>query len=339
MKDRVQSIQELRAIGFLLVFVSHCPIGPFYTSYLGAFGVQIFIFITGFLQAINHDKNIRIPPLQSVSSKFRKLFPLHLFTFVLSVPNSGLFEALHGDGDVVNLLITGIINLSMMQAFVPVNAVYFSFNAVSWYLTLVLVFAVLSRPALKLSSLIYRQFGRGGVCLLYAAELIWCQMVRGLQSSHWLIYINPIIRCLDLLIGMLVGYEYAAKQERPDEKNRNKKMLFLLMCCVIYGMLLYYLFDKGRGRWYLVAAWTPLTLLVFCVFLEKDKRFAVKSLAWLGNLSMELFLFHRLVIGNWKHINSVLGITSEWVRFGICLLASVICALLWKRIHARFSVS
>lgn len=51
MKNKyIHTFQYLRVFAFLLIFISHCSFLTKSTVYLGAFGVSIFIMMSGFLE-------------------------------------------------------------------------------------------------------------------------------------------------------------------------------------------------------------------------------------------------------------------------------------------------
>ena len=50
MRKQIESLQILRAIAFLEIFLGHCGI----TFFTGAFGVSIFIVLSGFCMALNY---------------------------------------------------------------------------------------------------------------------------------------------------------------------------------------------------------------------------------------------------------------------------------------------
>ncbi len=84
MKKQIESLQILRAIAFLEIFLGHCGI----TFFTGAFGVSIFIVLSGFCMALNYlpkaDK-ISLSPVSNIKYallKIKKLYGLHLVMLV-----------------------------------------------------------------------------------------------------------------------------------------------------------------------------------------------------------------------------------------------------------------
>lgn len=134
-KNRIYSIQSLRAIAFLGVCLSHCGIGE-----AGTWGVSVFIILSGFLMTYNYyEKNIEKMNLKESIifsiHKIRKLYLLHIITMVFAV----LIEVVKIKNflvDIKNLIFKIIVNILLIQAWVPKISINFSLNGVSWYLSL-----------------------------------------------------------------------------------------------------------------------------------------------------------------------------------------------------------
>lgn len=71
---RIDSLQGLRAIGFILIFLWHCGIG-----YAGAYSVSLFFMLSGFCMML---KNIRGGQKSNV---IVKLYPLHVVMTIVAV--------------------------------------------------------------------------------------------------------------------------------------------------------------------------------------------------------------------------------------------------------------
>ena len=80
-KEKVLSFQGLRALAIICVFVSHCnnlllnSSGTNAFTYFGAFGVQCFIIVSGFLSVMRYSgSDIRTFAL--LKSRLKKFYPL-----------------------------------------------------------------------------------------------------------------------------------------------------------------------------------------------------------------------------------------------------------------------
>ena len=82
--ERINSIQGLRAIAFLAIFISHTGIGSL--GALGAWGVSVFFVLSGFLMMYNYYNKESIPKFgfRFAWNKIKKLYSLHVITTILA---------------------------------------------------------------------------------------------------------------------------------------------------------------------------------------------------------------------------------------------------------------
>lgn len=131
--EKVEVLQGLRGVAFLLIYISHCDIikncydiNMF--TWLGALGVEIFLILSGYLKGYSYLIKSGRPVynnLTVLASKVKKVGPLHIITLILSLPLSiGFLISIKG------IMCLGI-NALMLQSYIPKSSVYFSYNAVS----------------------------------------------------------------------------------------------------------------------------------------------------------------------------------------------------------------
>ena len=132
-KRTINSLQGLRGIAILLIFASHYPFlrnanGGNALAWAGALGVELFVLLSGYLFALQNDLIIPKVSTQYIKKKIGKFYPLHLLTLICAIPFSIdlLFIQKH-----INTWLKLGLNALLMQSWVPIYGVYFSFNAVS----------------------------------------------------------------------------------------------------------------------------------------------------------------------------------------------------------------
>lgn len=198
----IQELEGLRGWAILAVFISHCSFGL--NSYgvnstmrLGSFGVSVFIMMSGYLLMFQHS-NKPVNIIQMCKRRLKKFYPLHIVTLGLSIPFA--FKALLGFD--VKSWIALALNASLLQTWIPSPSVYFSFNAVSWYLSLTMFFVVISPIVVKLWNRIDLVYHQVAVCLtLILLEIVVCISFQNNPKAHYFIYIFPIMRLVDYIIG------------------------------------------------------------------------------------------------------------------------------------------
>lgn len=204
-KDRtiVQGFQGLRGFAILLIVISHCcwtlnEHGNNILTYAGAWGVSCFIMLSGFLAVDRYygtDFGLS-DSLLMIKRKIRKCYPLHLLTFIVAVPFSA-----HAFQFFWKTLLTAIFNLTLTQALVPLPSVYFSFNSVSWYLSLDIILVLFLPFTLKILTGMNPKILICTIFIVFILQAAIVMATRQTVISHWISYICPVTRVLDALGG------------------------------------------------------------------------------------------------------------------------------------------
>lgn len=154
MKDLASSkqillpLQGLRALAFIGIFLSHCDVGALSSSGLGVWGVSVFLILSGFLMMVNYypsGKLINCSLKENIKfslKKICKIYPLHIVMMFVALPFE-IRAIITNRGGVLHscvvLLSKVFFNITVTQSFVPHSSVYYSLNAVSWYLSVCLL--------------------------------------------------------------------------------------------------------------------------------------------------------------------------------------------------------
>lgn len=376
---KIQSLQTLRFIAISLVFLSHCtfiahPQGGALFNMAGAFGVSLFICLSGFLtyyaasgrkqpalveqrarnsataeQRARHSATTQQrAPQHAMAGQARperpertalraqalaffrkvgKFYPLHVITFVAAIPL--VVVAVVGSADALNQIWIGALNLALLQSWVPKSQVFFSFNAVSWYLSTFLLMIALSpalvglakrvaglrrsSPAAKARANALRSnaapepgSGRGStraallIAVIFAIELAAALALNDSPLAQWILYVFPPMRLLDYFAGMLCGVIFAefARGARPSFKA--KILLGGVIGAGLAALGIAYAAWRGlqTPMLFYSAAWvvpSNLLILFFAAF-DETAPLRARLLVFLGNISMEFFLIHQLVL-------------------------------------------
>ena len=202
MKNKIESFQVLRGIAILIIFASHCNNlivigGQNRLMYLGGCGVSVFIALSGFLAAYKYSEASPTDGMSSIKAKLRKFGWLHLSTLIVATPLSiSLLKK-----NVIQWVGTLLLNGTLLQAWIPTLSVYFSFNAVSWYLSLTIAFAALTPFAVHIWKAVSVQGTVVLSTILAGFELALCYFLQKRTYVHYAVYVFPITRFLDFIIG------------------------------------------------------------------------------------------------------------------------------------------
>lgn len=311
MRKQIESLQILRAIAFLEIFLGHCGI----TFFTGAFGVSIFIVLSGFCMALNYlpkaDK-ISLSPVSNIKYallKIKKLYGLHIIMLVAAF----LLAKMPTSAEAIKRLVMDVL---LVQSLSPHSADFFSYNGVAWYLSTYLFICIFSLYIIKLiSKCNNKKMAATGGILVYAVMVISGFYVSGRpiavgdNFAFWFTYIFPGYRLLEFFLGGILGWLYL---EFEQENHAGKFSATVLeICTVILFVVVILVFHKMEGVYdglCYTALFTPISLLLVAVF-AGSKGLVMKLLnnpvfLWLGNLSTYTFLIHQVVI---RWLRDVLG--------------------------------
>ena len=311
MRKQIESLQILRAIAFLEIFLGHCGI----TFFTGAFGVSIFIVLSGFCMALNYlpkaDK-ISLSPVGNIKYallKIKKLYGLHLVMLVAAF----LLAQMPTSAEAIKRLVMDVL---LVQSLSPNSADFFSYNGVAWYLSTYLFICIFSLYIIKLISKCNnkKMAATGGIFVYAVMALIGLYVSNrpiavGDNFAFWFTYIFPGYRLLEFFLGGILGCLYL---EFEQENHAGKFSATVLeICTVILFVVVILVFHKMEGVYdglCYTALFTPISLLLVTVF-AGSKGLVMKLLnnpvfLWLGNLSTYTFLIHQVVI---RWLREVLG--------------------------------
>ncbi len=331
MKNRINSLQVIRAFAFLGIFTSHSSIVAF--SGGGAWGVSVFLILSGFLMFCSYGDTDRIKGNGIVYSirfgigKIKKLYPLHIVSMFLAMPYLFLeYKGYLGIGKIVNPTLKMFFNATLMQSWVPNRGFYFSLNAVSWYLSVSLFLYIMFPFILRLMKK-YNGIKTAIVVMIctFALQIVMAYVSYRIQIDfidndnfiHWFTYIFPLSRLEDFVIGCNLGYIFMNMKNDVERSCKKYTLLeFGIIVLIILQLATYVLVVSipsiddpsisSENWWSLTCFWTITSCALIYVFAMNagkiSKILANKSLVFIGNMSANAFLIHQMV---YRYLESV----------------------------------
>lgn len=327
---RIESLTSIRFLAALMVVFSHMGFlansestllkslydNVFYEGYIG---VTFFFILSGFILSFSYTariKNKKIKKIDYIISRFARIYPLHILTFLISLPL--VFYAIYKSSDE---FLTLIPNLLLIQSFIPSSEFFFSANAPSWSLSNEMFFYLL------FPLLIFRNsFFILTISLFIALFQVYISHSSLSQAQqHYWIYIFPVSRLLDFMTGILLYRLYSYMKDKDIKINPDRfqvfSILFLIMAIAMKGNIAQaYRFDL----YYII----PMSFLIFSFAYSEGKISAflsTKIFILLGEASFSLYLIHQLVIRYISSINSfAFGFEGVFWDIAFSLLVIVI---------------
>ena len=319
---KLLTFQFIRGFAFLLIFLSHSFSS---LGHWGAAGVSFFIILSGFLESMKYSNYSTIPGGGLALNKIYKIYSLHLLMLLISLPLS--YHFLKSSG-ILKYLISLMANAIMVQSWIPLKPIYFSFNGVAWYLTLVVFFAAITPKiityAVKIKKIYFTIVG------LILLEFCWCTLCKDSEINHWLIYIFPIARLIDYSLGIFT-WLLVSKQDKVNYLSLTTAIIIeiIFLTTVIFT----------RNEYFLSFLWAVPSIIIIGEIYKIEvivKRKAIyrvftnKMMVLIGNISFELFLIHQLVIRYITAINSYFNLGVNLViKVLISFIISFCCSYLF----------
>lgn len=348
-KNKIISLQSLRAIAFICIFLHHCGMFSF-----GAEGVSIFIILSGFLmiyQYYNKDIKCGIKNNFFYSiSKIKKIYPLHIICIFLVLPFT-ILDMMNEFSlcSIIENLINLILNVLLLQSWVPNGSVYFSYNGVAWYLSLC-VFLYFVFPWILTNIKKYKSVKQAykTFIIVLIIQILIAFLSSFLEVSFsdgfakYLTYICPLFRLGDFIIGCNLGYIFLNR--KTDKMNAGilkfTALEFFTIVAVIISQVVYVKnFSFLGSEWFKYSLlYIPTSISAIYLFaLSKGlltKMLTNKITIYIGNLSAYTFLLHTVVI---RYTSTYISpfINSHTLNVVIYFVITVILAVIYQKVFTN----
>lgn len=248
-------------------------------------------------------------------ARFARIWPAHLAAFatlfIIFLPSS-----LHQITQTRNALI-GTLNILLIQAWFPWADIFFSFNWLTWAVS-VEVFFYLLFPMIIINFEKTWPIKLVAALLMVVGLVILCNVTKlpsysiaapDAISSTALLYINPLCRLFEFVVGMCVALFYKKYSEQFKLVGMPVGTLFEILAFSVVISTVYYSasvhvlarFIGLGGSEYLYHAGSclPFALLIFIMALQKgliSKVLRTRIPLLLGEASFSVFLFHQIIL-------------------------------------------
>lgn len=325
----IKSLTSLRGIFILFIFFHHClniyPGG-------GSMAVAFFFVLGGFSMTLGYKDRVLKPEFsykQYITRRCIKFYPLHWLCLIAALPLVGLPLTLKQGGAFA-------LNAALLQTFLPVKQLFFSYNAVSWYLADTLFFAVVFPPLIRWI-LKATPKGRIAIAALFAAVYITVAVLIPTEWYHYALYISPYMRLTDFVFGIYLALGFMSLKERHKEPTFNNNGTMSLF--VIFGLIVLLVvescllpkpvFHIAPVYWLLVA--TVILLASSVPINGGGKLLENKYLQRLGELSFTIFMTHQLVLRYVMKAYNALGINQPIAYIIVTFILTIIISDLMEK--------
>lgn len=357
-KRQIDSYNAFRGICAVGILFSHMfylsnasnPFWKYLYDHFMRYGsrcTSFFFIMSGFLLAYTW-KDIEFG--KYIKGKLKRLYPLTLCVLILAIGCSFfLNDMVNGDMPVGSLLwlLSIILNLVLLKAFVPIESVFYSFHGPSWYISVLIIFYVVGYFVVKENNkgTHRRKLLIESISIVYIIEFVLCIMIDTKELSDlrlYLTYVNPYFRIFgEGMLGVLLCVYMPQIQLRIAKWDKNVLEIGALV--TFFGFFIANNFVSS-SIWSAWVWFIPVSSVIIAFYQDEGIVSGIfKSSFWqfLGNISFEMYMTHAFV---YEGIPVAVGIVSKtlksWIiyhsgtRFLITLIVSVVLA---EIVHILFN--
>lgn len=327
-----KNLQGLRGIFAIFIVLHHSV----QWEVAGLCSVSFFFMLSGFTLALGYWDRLDAPSYTwhtFMKKRLWRIYPLHLLCFLAAL----LLSIVSLD---FKQILCDVPNLFLLQSWIPVEPVYFSGNALSWYLSDMLFFYALA-------PFLIRFVKHCKFFSLWMSLLIWTIAISCLwiflpdRYVHSIIYISPISRLYEFYIGACAYRIFKNNLEKGRGAIRkiilDSKEIALVLVYAL-AMYLYYLMPNRYGY---TALWIAPNLLVITVFAYHSAKMwggqfsqilSSKICQLLGKCSFEIYMVHLLCLRYIDiFIHKILHTDNTVVYLAISYIAIILAVVILRR--------
>lgn len=323
----IKSLQGLRALAMMGIFLFHSGL-----LINGTFPVIFFFILSGFVLYWSYSSSIIQINISKiifwVKNRMKKMYPIHIITFVMSIFIR--YDWIMNLSN-IEILTSAVLNIILLQTLVPKYA--YSFNGLSWFLSVIMILYVLALP------LIYVINKIGLVKIEYIIIILLLKYLISIINNYYNLqldlYTSPFYRIFDFILGMLIANMLINKKEYNNKKNTRYTVYEIIIFVVFFIIYISTFFIKVEGVVYSII----FTILIYVIAQEKgfiSKLLKLSILQKLATISFEFYMVHELILivfrKVFKDINFYWGIKNLIIAIPAFIISLCVAKLFNKYI-------
>jgi peptidoglycan/LPS O-acetylase OafA/YrhL len=316
---KLDQLTALRFFAALMIVIHHCDgfFGIKHSHIKWEQGVSFFFVLSGFILAYVYPNLETWPDVKKFwTARIARIWPAYLASFLIG------FLLIRYGWDTK----TGIAHLLMVQSWVPFSSYYFSYNAVAWSVSTEAFFY------LVFPLLIYKWHQSWHIKFVFSALVLVAILAlsnhlqlpiygdpnvagEGLMlTQHSLVYIHPVSRVFEFILGMLVTTLWQKKTNR-NPKEFAPPTLIEIAAVLVCALSVYFasyvahwgaesVLGASTGQWLVQSS--SLFAFAFLIYVFAQGRGLVSKilrkpfLVQLGEISFSVYLLHQILLISYR---------------------------------------
>lgn len=173
--------------------------------------------------------------------------------------------------------------------------------------------------------------------ILWLFEFVCAIVFKDYANSHWFLYINPFMRLADFAAGALLAKVHTMKWGRDCHILPYKFTVALPAVVILYCIPSILSCNEVMAY---SALWFPVSIAVIeagALLKAPDFGNRAGGMLLVGNLSMELFLIHQVVIRYFSMLAEGTLCFNWYLSVPVCFICALTAAFVWKH-HIEYKV-
>lgn len=322
----LNSLTSLRFFFALAVFFSHLTFIKtdlvwynwikntiFFEGYVG---VGFFFILSGFVLALNYQHKVIQPNFSFKNfyiARFARIYPLHLITFCIMIPYVVFMDLFQWD--------KALLNISLLQSYIPYKAFYFTINNVSWSISTEFFFYLMF-PFYVIGLMRYPKLKYTLLLIIPTIIISEPHFAKDRDLEKGLFYINPLVRSFDFILGIVLCQVYQKIKGTPI--SISKGTLLELAALLLFIVFFSFHEEVARAYRYGIYYWLPMAAIVLIFAMQKgyiSKLLQHKKLVYLGEISFGFYMIHMMII---KYGNHFFPEFNQFMKIGIYFTTALI---------------
>lgn len=338
----IETLQSLRFIFFVMIFMSHFGYDGRPTFDAGGdCGVSFFFILSGFVMTLAYGEKAaseRFSYRRFMVRRMAKLYPLHLLCLLA-------FVVINIKSMDAEALVRLLPNLLLIQSWLPSADYYFSGNAVSWFLSdILLCYAVFPFVCRAIRRMTPAALTFTWAAVLMAYSLLLCNVTDAMTNTF--IYVFPPVRTVDFALGITIWRVAEwTKRHRPDvaENRLAINAAELAVFAALAATLAAHPYVNLQIR--TACLFWPVCAAVILLFAGERQGGGVawllrhKPLIWLGNITFPMFMVHQMAISitliAFLHLSGFIGEPPYWLALTLCAATTLAGTAIYRMIEVR----
>ena len=275
------------------------------------------------------EESIVIASINYCKIKLKRIYPIHLITFLISVPLR-IKIILNNFGKEIIVMIT---HLLLIQSIIPITYFYFNYNESAWYVSTLMFCYLFTEILVKMINKIQNMNKKlfKSIFLLLVTlvvQTVLYKVFNNTKLSQWFLYISPFYRILDYFMGMLVGFIWINTRK---DINFNKNIMTIFEIFILSVISINYIPSINI---YCEVNIALLLVGVFVFSLEGgllSKILSNRIFIYFADFSFEFFLVHMPIIIICGKVSEILGVRTLIGR-GVTVSSSFIITVVLAKI-------